>query len=94
MNKKAVWFFLVFFALFSGLKLFFPQVAWAKSYSIDNVDINAQLHTDGSMDVIEKRNYMFDGDYTFAYQYIYKVPNQTKSPGRTTEYMLDNFKLC
>lgn len=43
--------------------LFFPQPAEAKSYTIDSVDITAQVKNDGSMAVTETREYSFDGSF-------------------------------
>jgi uncharacterized membrane protein len=66
----------------------------AKSYSIPSVDITAQLEPDGSMKIKEQRVYSFDGDYTFAYQYINFLPNQNKNPNRTEPYELSAISLC
>lgn len=40
----------------------------AKSYRITAVDIDAQLHADGSMSVVETRDYKFKGPFSFAYR--------------------------
>lgn len=59
--------------LFLFILCFFgPAHALAKSYLIDKVDINANLNSDESMNVEENRKYNFDGNYTFAFQYIMK----------------------
>lgn len=44
-----------------------PQPALAKSYSIDSVDIRAQLSSDGAMNVTEKRTFNFNGDFSYVY---------------------------
>lgn len=46
-----------------------PQPALtAKSYRITGVHIDAQLHPDGTMNVVETRDYKFTGSYSFAYR--------------------------
>ena len=65
-----------------------PSGVWAKSYSIDQVEIDSKVNIDGSMDVQEKRIFNFDGDYTFAYQEIEKM-GQRKEP-----YILENISFC
>ena len=42
--------------------------AWAKSYRISGVEIDAHLRPDGSMDVSEARTYSFNGSFSFAYR--------------------------
>jgi len=74
--------------------IFLPPKAFAKSYSIDTVQIDARVSEDGSMNVKERRSYNFSGDYSYAYEYVYKFPDQEKSPGRTAPYLLSNFKVC
>src|SRR4030043_66148 len=87
---------ILLFSLIIGFYGFcFPHTALAdKSYSINNVNLNLQVKTDGSMDVEETRTYSFNGSYTFAYQYINKNPDQTTNPGRTEPYKLTNFQIC
>ena len=70
------------------LFLFGDQKVLAKSYSIDKVDIRAEVKNDGSMDVMEDRLFNFNGDYTFAYEYIEKAGN------RDINYILENIELC
>jgi len=41
--------------------------AFAKSYEMTRVWIDAQVAPDGSMTVTEERTFDFTGDYTFAY---------------------------
>ncbi len=38
--------------------------AHAKSYTMPKVDIQAQVETDGSLQVTEQRTFDFDGDFT------------------------------
>lgn len=80
--------FLFFGFLFIIASFFRPFETYAKSYSIDKVDIKAVLNTDGSMNVEENRIYNFDGDYTFAYEYF------KKNGERNTAYILNNFEVC
>jgi uncharacterized membrane protein len=42
--------------------------AEAKSYYISQLDVTAQLHPDGSMEVTESRTYGFEGSFSFAYR--------------------------
>jgi len=45
-----------------------PDVFAAKSYRITGVSIDAQLQTDGSMDVIESRTFKFSGSFSFVFR--------------------------
>ena len=59
--------------LFIGICLFFmivgqPDAFAAKSYRITGVSIDAQLQTDGSMDVIESRTFKFSGSFSFVFR--------------------------
>jgi uncharacterized membrane protein len=44
--------------------------AFAKSYRVSGVDIDARLKPNGDMDVVESRTYDFDGSFSFAYREI------------------------
>ena len=48
-----------------------PSRALARSYSIDRVDIDATIATDGSLSVGETREFDFDGSYNGVY---WKIP--------------------
>ena len=52
-------------AILGGL---LTSTATAKSFRITGLDIDAQLHPDGSMDVSESRTYQFRGSFSFAYR--------------------------
>ncbi|MBD3279611.1 MAG: DUF2207 domain-containing protein, partial [Candidatus Pacebacteria bacterium] len=71
-----------------------PSLVLAKSYSINQVQITAQLQADGSMQVVEEREYQFDGQYAYAYQDINLVPDQSANPGRTLAYELTDVQVC
>jgi uncharacterized membrane protein len=45
-----------------------PDVYAAKSYRITNVSIDAQLQTNGSMDVVESRTFEFSGSFSFVFR--------------------------
>jgi uncharacterized membrane protein len=45
-----------------------PGLSAAKSYRITGVSIDAQLQTDGSMDVIESRTFKFSGSFSFVFR--------------------------
>ena len=57
---------LLFVCVCVGALLFFfqPSSALAKSYTMPQVDIAAQVNTDGSLHVTEKRTFDFSGDFT------------------------------
>jgi uncharacterized membrane protein len=50
--------------------LCFLRLAWAKDYSIEFVRIDAQLNSDGSMDVKEERVYSFKGGFHWATYFL------------------------
>lgn len=41
-----------------------PQMIWAKSYSMPQVDIHAQVEPDGSLHVVESRTFDFSGSFS------------------------------
>ncbi len=45
-----------------------PDLSAAKSYRISGVSIEAQLQTDGSMDVFESRTFEFSGSFSFVFR--------------------------
>ncbi|MDY4522688.1 MAG: DUF2207 domain-containing protein [Atopobium sp.] len=51
-----------------------PSQALAKDYRIDQVNINATVNPDGSMDVVENRTFDFDGKFNGVY---WKIPEGT-----------------
>lgn len=85
------------FLTMSVFLLFNPSKAWAdsdRSYSIQSVNIDANVRTDGSMEVVEQRLYNFDGDFKFAYHVIEKNPDQSTDPGRTEPYQIRVKNVC
>src|SRR5260221_3833318 len=50
--------------------LFFPKNAFAKSYSIPQVNIDVTLNFDGSARITETRTYNFDGSFSWADEWI------------------------
>ena len=78
----------VLFGLLIIALVFGQNKVVAKSYSIDKVDIQNVINTDGTMTVKENRDYNFSGSYTFAYQTI------SKQGQRSEPYSLDSFELC
>jgi uncharacterized membrane protein len=65
-----------------------------KSYTIPQVQIQAEVKPNGSMAVTETRDYDFSGDYRFAYRDFILTPDQTKALGRTEPYSFSQFKVC
>jgi uncharacterized membrane protein len=61
-------FILIFFSLISFYVL--PSSSSAKNYSIQSVVIDAQLNSDGSMDITEKRTYNFNGYFRWATYFL------------------------
>lgn len=62
-----------------------PSRALARSYSIDYVDIDATIATDGSLSVGETREFDFDGSYNGVY---WKIPTGDYD-GRQIETSID-----
>ena len=62
-----------------------PSRALARSYSIDRVDIDATIATDGSLSVGETREFDFDGSYNGVY---WKIPTGYYD-GRQIETSID-----
>ncbi len=86
-------FLLFLFSLISSLLLSKPILA--KSYSIDQTQIEIFLQSDGSAEVIEQRVFNFQGDYRFVYQKIpYQNEQSLTDSGRSEPYLLNNFELC
>ena len=54
---------LTFLVAIFSLVLLFPQQAYAKSYTMPKVDIQAQLATNGDLNVVEQRTFDFDGNF-------------------------------
>jgi len=52
----------LFLAIFLGI----PALTTAKDYTISNVQIEAKIHLNGTVNYVEHRTYNFDGDYTWA----------------------------
>ena len=52
--------------------LLFPSSVQAKDYSIKSADINVQINGDGTADVNESRTYSFNGNYSWADEWILK----------------------
>ena len=56
----------LFFTLFL---IIFEINAYAKSYSIDNMDIQANILENGDVNIKQSITYNFDGDYNGIYKY-------------------------
>ena len=52
-----------------------PVHADDRSYYFPQVLIEAEIHPDGSMTVVEERTFSFDGRFTGAWEYIYLKHN-------------------
>jgi uncharacterized membrane protein len=65
MKSYSLFFFLIVF--YSGLA---HQSLAAKDYHIESVMIDAQLNSDGSMDIKEKRTYRFEGHFHWATYFL------------------------
>lgn len=62
--SKFVALFLALVAFVFSIACFMPQTALAKSYSMPNVTIDAQVEENGDLLVTEKREFDFDGSFT------------------------------
>lgn len=60
---------------FSMLFLF-PQQAYAKSYSMPKVDIQAELTAAGDLKVVEQRTFDFEGDFTTVWWDLGDLPEE------------------
>lgn len=58
---------MIFVLIALAISLIFPASALAKDYSMGPVDITATVQTDARFDVVERRTFTFDGDYSFVY---------------------------
>ena len=63
-RRNAVLFCAALLALACALVALAPGQAHAKSYTMPKVDIQAQVETDGALQVIEQRTFDFDGDFS------------------------------
>ena len=63
-RRNAVLFCAVLLALACALVALAPGQAHAKSYTMPKVDIQAQVETDGALQVTEQRTFDFDGDFS------------------------------
>lgn len=57
-------FSLALFTLFIAVQATFPSTAWAKDFKMPQVDIVADMQSDGSLHVVEKRTFDFDGSFS------------------------------
>ena len=58
--------------------LAFPATAHAKSYEMPNVDIQAQMETDGTLHVVEQRTFDFDGSYSAVWWTMNLLPTNAE----------------
>ena len=67
------------------LLVWIPDLSAAKSYRITGVSIDAQLQTDGSMDVIESRTFKFSGSFSFVFRTLATQDRVTFQDFRVSE---------
>ena len=60
------------------LTLAFPASAHAKSYIMPEVDIQAQMETDGTLHVVEQRTFDFDGSYSAVWWTLNLLPSNAE----------------
>jgi uncharacterized membrane protein len=75
----------VAFPVFLFVLLAFANVSFARSYNFPLVSIEAEIQSDGSMQVTEERTVEFNGRYTGLYQYIIKQPGVSISDVKVKE---------
>jgi len=74
MKKVAVNFIKVFVIVFLFFgKMLSPESVFGKEYHIIKLNIVAHIQEDGSVLISERRSFMFDGSFSFAYQDIHKA---------------------
>lgn len=73
---------IIFGLVLSVLFLIFPQSAVAKDYTIDKVNIVAEITPEGSANITETRTYNLSGSFSWADEWIPK-----------DEYRITNYKL-
>ena len=61
-----------------SLTVLAPHKAFAKSYTMPKVDIQAQVETDGSFHVTEQRTFSFDGSFEAVWWSFYGIPSQAE----------------
>ena len=55
-----------------------PCKAYAKSYTMPQVDIQAQLETDGTLHVVEQRTFDFDGSFSAVWWTLNLLPTNAE----------------
>ncbi|UCH35552.1 MAG: DUF2207 domain-containing protein, partial [Armatimonadota bacterium] len=55
----------------------FAVPAWAKDFRLARAEITAEVRQDGSMRVREERDFVFNGDFTYAYRVLKLPPGTT-----------------
>ena len=55
------------FAVMALAPCLFPRAAQAREYSIDAVNIDLTVNTDGSISIVEDRTFNFDGSFNGVY---------------------------
>lgn len=63
MNKRKIW--ITLFTFF--VVLFITNISYGKSYSIDDIDIQATILKNGSVNIKQKMTYTFNGEYNGIY---------------------------
>lgn len=61
-----------------SLSLSAPTRAYAKSYEMPQVDIQAQLETDGTLHVVEQRTFDFDGSFSSVWWTMNLLPSNAE----------------
>ena len=65
-------------AAFVALVAFAPQQAFAKSFSMPETTINAEVQQNGDLHVVEQRQFDFDGTYTAVWWEFSNLPSGAK----------------
>ena len=70
--------------------LILPKSAFAKDYYFPKVEAKYNINSDGSVNVLEKRTYFFDGSFSWA---DIKIPLKVIRKGYTYKSTIKNFKV-
>ena len=75
-------------ALFAAALLLLPaSPAYADGYSVEGVDMSATVRRDGSLEVVERRTFEFDGEVNGVY---WTIPHATNQQGGGSAVAVDD----
>lgn len=75
LHRSVIGFLFAACFMLAALLLFAPQTAFAKSYDMPNVSINAQIQTNGDLQVVEQRQFDFNGSFSAVWWNYNDLPS-------------------